>query len=72
MYGIIVLFTVLGLFVALGYKYKKDWYMLVILFAMALDCTIEHHLTDISYNIFLVAILAKNTALATKTEQEKS
>lgn len=70
-YGLVVLLLVFALFIALGYKYKKDWYMLVILFAIALDCTIEHHLTDISYNIFLVAILAKNTALATKTEQEK-
>lgn len=58
-YGLVVLLIFMFLFVAIGYKFQNDWYMLVILFVIALDCTIEHHWTNISYNIFMVALVAE-------------
>jgi len=72
-YGLVVLLIILGVFVAIGYKFKNDWYMLVILFVIALDCTIEHHLMDLSYNIFMLALVAncgENKFVWKKKQQE--
>ena len=32
--------------------------LLIILLAIAIDCTLEHHLMDICYNIFMLALFA--------------
>ena len=57
--GILVFLTIMILTVYVQYKaYKSNNYLFMfIMCVIALDCTIEHHLTDISYNfIFMLAL----------------
>jgi len=42
-----------------AYK-RREVYLLILLSMMAIQCMIEHHLPDISYNIFLLLLFAKD------------
>jgi len=58
-HGIVVVSTILILATYIQYKaFKAENYIFMfIMSVIALDCTIEHHMMDISYNmIFLLAL----------------
>ena len=66
-YGVLVLGIVLVILVAAGFRQRKlgSWERLGILTLIAAQCMVEHHLTEISYNPFLLlafAIAATHTA----------
>ena len=54
--GIIVFLTIMIISSYIQWKalLKKDYLFMFIMCIIALDCTIEHHLTDISYNIIFM------------------
>ncbi len=57
--GVMVFITILLLSVFIQYRAlkAKNYLFMFIMCVIALDCTIEHHLTDISYNfIFMLAL----------------
>lgn len=60
-YGVILLLltTVACVWIAIkAYKAKKR-FLLVILCAIAIQCTIEHHLLEIAYNPFILLVFSK-------------
>ena len=56
MFAIILLYLT---FLMLRCIRKKDYVMLAIMVIVLIDCVLEHHLIDFSYNIFFFAALAK-------------
>jgi hypothetical protein len=57
--GVMVFITILLLSVFIQYRAlkAKNYLFMFIMCVIALDCTIEHHLTNISYNfIFMLAL----------------
>ena len=58
-YGLIIFILTLTVMTVLQYRLYKNrrWYECFLLAVAALDCTMEHHLTDISYNLFAVLML---------------
>lgn len=63
-YGILLLGIVLIIYCMIGFRARleEDWVLLWILAIIAVQCMIEHHMLDISYNPFLWALFA-NTAV---------
>ncbi|WP_122642450.1 hypothetical protein [Luxibacter massiliensis] len=59
-YGILVLGVLLLLFAVLSFKARKErqWTLLWLIAVMGLQCVVEHHIMDISYNILLWLPLA--------------
>ncbi len=58
-YGIIFLLIVLGIYVKCCKKYKNDSYFLAAVALVSLNCMIAHHLIELAYNPFALALLAK-------------
>ena len=63
-YGLLILGAVLIMYCMIGFRARleRDWVFLWILSIAAVQCMIEHHMIDISYNPFLWALFA-NTAV---------
>lgn len=63
-YGILILGIVLIIYCMIGFRARveQDWVLLWILAIVAVQCMIEHHMLDISYNPFLWALFADTTA----------
>ena len=59
-YGILLLGIVLIIYCMIGFRARleQDWVLLWILAIVAVQCMIEHHMLDISYNPFLWALFA--------------
>lgn len=58
-YGLIFLVIVLGTYVLCCKKYQKDPYFLAAIVLVAINCMIAHHLVELAYNPFALALLAK-------------
>lgn len=58
-YGIIFLLIVLGIYVKCCKKYKNDSFFLTAVALVSLNCMISHHLIELAYNPFALALLAK-------------
>ena len=58
-YGIIFLLIVLGIYVKCCKKYKNDSYFLAAVALVSLNCMISHHLIELAYSPFALALLAK-------------
>ena len=61
--GIVIFVLFLGIMTYLSVRlYRKGmFYELFLLAVVALDCALEHHIIDISYNIFIVLALSELT-----------
>ena len=59
-FGVVVLAAVLTAFVVCALRHKRlgDWARLGVLAAAALQCLLEHHMLELSYNVFLLLPLA--------------
>ncbi len=59
-YGTIVLGVVLLVWCVIGFRAKKqkDWLFLWVIALVAVQCMIEHHMLDLSYNPFLWGLFA--------------
>lgn len=59
-YGILLLGVILFIHCVIAFRARKeqDWLFLWILSIVAVQCMIEHHMLDLSYNPFLWALLA--------------
>ncbi|MBA4699316.1 MAG: hypothetical protein H2212_07750 [Ruminococcus sp.] len=60
LYGILVLGVILLLFLIMSFRARKekDWTLLWLIALMSLQCIVEHHIMDISYNVLLWGTLA--------------
>lgn len=73
-YGFLTLCLFVVMFTLISYKAKKinDDILLVVLTLLAIQCSIEHHLTELNYNIFLLLpftlLEKKNVGDIKKTE----
>lgn len=67
-FGIVSLGIILIICSVIGFSAikKKNWVLLWILAVVAVQCMIEHHMMDISYNPFLWAVFADMTVKAGK------
>lgn len=59
-YGILIFGSILLLWVAITFKARKEknWLLLWTIAIISVQCMIEHHMLDIAYNPFLLALLA--------------
>lgn len=59
-YGLLVFILILSIMILINYRsiVNKDWVLLAIMGLVAIQCIVEQHLIDISYNPFLWALLA--------------
>jgi hypothetical protein len=59
-YGILVLGIILLLFLIMSFRARKvqDWTLLWLIAIMSLQCVVEHHMLDVSYNVLLWGTLA--------------
>ncbi len=60
-YGIIFLFLVFLIHYWCCKKYQGDLYFLVILTVIVVNCVVAHHMIDLAYNPFYLALLAKKS-----------
>jgi len=58
-YGVVFLALILFIHYSCCKKYSEDRYYLVILSVIAINCMIAHHIIDLVYNPFYLALLAK-------------
>lgn len=59
-YGALFLVLILFIHYSCCKKYAADGYYLLILSVIAINCMIAHHIIDLAYNPFYLALLAKN------------
>ncbi len=57
-YGIIFLPIVLAVYVLCCRKYQKDYYFIAAIFVISINCMIAHHLVELAYSPFALALLA--------------
>lgn len=57
--GLVFTILMLVIFVIIGLRYRKNHIILLCSALVALNCMIAHHLPDISYNFFMIALLAE-------------
>lgn len=57
-YGLLMLTVVLAIYVLLCLKNKTDLYLLYVVAVIAFVCMFEHHLIDLGYNPFTLALFA--------------
>ena len=60
--GTVVFCVICFLSVKISYRALKeeDFVFLTVLFCMALQCTVEHHMLEIAYNPFLLSAFTKS------------
>ena len=56
--GLVFLSVFMLMYIFIGYIHRKNSFLLCALFMVALNCAIAHHLIEISYNIFSLALFA--------------
>ncbi len=57
-YGIIFLLIVLAVFVLCCRKMQKDYYFIAAIFVISINCMIAHHIVELAYSPFALALLA--------------
>lgn len=57
-YGMIFLLFVLVVYVKCCKKFRKDYYFLAVIALVSLNCMIAHHLIELAYNPFALALFA--------------
>lgn len=60
-YGLVFLLVVLTVYVFCCRKYQNDMYFLLTIVLISINCMIAHHLLEIAYNPFAMALFAKMT-----------
>lgn len=58
-YGVVFLAIILFIHYSCCKKYAGDWHYLFILSVIVINCMIAHHMIDLAYNPFYLALLAK-------------
>lgn len=58
-YGLVFLLVLLIVYVACCKKYYDDKYFLLTVALISLNCMIAHHLIELAYNPFALALFAK-------------
>lgn len=60
-YGVVLFGIILAVITIVTFKAQKekDWVLILLVALMAVQCVVEHHLMDMSYNPFLWAMMAK-------------
>lgn len=58
-YGVLWFCLLMLIFVFICRKYKDNGYMLLAIAIIALNCMIAHHIVELSYNIFVMALFAR-------------
>jgi len=56
--GIIFLVLFISIYVVIGYIHRKNTFLLCALAMVAFNCAIAHHMPEITYNIFTLALFA--------------
>lgn len=56
--GVVFLSLLIFIYIIIGYINRKNIFLLCALFMIALNCAIAHHMIEISYNIFTLALFA--------------
>ncbi len=57
-YGLIFLLVVLGVYVLCCRKFRRDYYFLAAVLVISVNCMIAHHLVELAYSPFALALLA--------------
>ncbi len=57
-YGLIFLLIVLAVYVLCCRKFRKDYYFLAAVLVISVNCMIAHHLVELAYSPFALALLA--------------
>ncbi len=57
-YGIIFLLVVLAVYVLCCRKFRKDYYFIAAILVISVNCMIAHHLVELAYAPFALALLA--------------
>lgn len=68
-YGLIFLLIVLAVYVACCRKYRMDHYFLLTIVLVSLNCMIAHHLIELAYNPFALALMADSALQEKKVER---
>ena len=68
-YGLLMLILVLLIYFLISMKNKSDLYLLYVIGVIAFVCMFEHHLTDLGYNPFTLALFATINKTYPKNEQ---
>lgn len=57
-YGALILLIVLGIYILCCKKFRKDSYFLAAIVLVSINCMIAHHLMELTYNPFALALFA--------------
>lgn len=65
-YGLIILLMIISIFLIISVRstYYKDFALPAVLLIVAISCTVEQHLLELSYNPFLLALLTSYTPIS--------
>jgi len=61
-FGTVILFLLIGIYIYCCMKNRKDLYFLYAVALISLNSVIAHHMIEIEYNPFMLAVLAAGTA----------
>ncbi len=64
-YGLIFLLVVLAVYVLCCRKFRKDYYFLAAVLVISINCMIAHHLVELAYSPFALALFATVPELTT-------
>lgn len=59
--GVVFLSAFMLIYIFIGYIHRRNTFLLCVLFMIALNCAIAHHMVEISYNIFTLALFTSIT-----------
>lgn len=70
-YGVVMMVVFIGIMTVIALKsiLKKDYCLAAIILMLSISCVVEQHLMDISFNPFLIALLANKVYLTKGTEK---
>ena len=73
-YGVIVAFIMVGVMMTISIRsiVKENYVITVILLVVTLSCFVEQHLLELSYNPFLLILLANSKVISEVYTSEKS
>lgn len=61
-FGMVLFAIVLGMYLYISYKNKHDLYLLYAIALIAVNCVFAHHMLEVEYNPFTLAMLATSVA----------
>ncbi len=68
-YGLLFLLIVLAVYVLCCRKFRKDYYFLAAIVVVSVNCMIAHHLVELAYSPFALALLAAVPGINTDKER---